>query len=183
MLKPLALALALALTLAVPASASGFWDWLTGGDGAEEASAQATLPPAEELQDTPEPMATLAPVPEAAIEDDGLVRVALMSLGAPEALDITVAGVYAVDGDPGFRFARGTRLSLTEGEGSVSLSVGGLTIDMGASLTLTRHRAADGEENGLYIDQSEKETLYAGDLTVNAGEGALHAVLKEIGAE
>ena len=177
--RAMALGLALALVLAMPASAGGFLDWLIGGEeAATEASARVTLPPAEALESTPEPVATLAPVPESTIADDGLLRVALMSLGAPKQLDITVEGVYAVDGDAGFRFERGARLSLYEGAGEVYLTVSGLTIDMGASLTLTRHAAGDGEENGLTIDQSEKDTLYAGDLTVTARDGALWATLK-----
>ena len=180
-----ALGLALALMLAMPASAAGLWDLLFGSDEAEEASAQVTLPPAEALATpeeaataTPAPMASLAPVPDAAIEDDGLLRVALMSMGTQEQLDITVAGVYALEGDPGFRFDRGARLALSVGEGSIYMAVSGLTIDMGPTLTLTRHKAAAGEENGLYIDQSEKETLYAGDLTVYCEEGGLRAVLE-----
>ena len=39
-------------------------------------------------------------------------------------------------------------------------------------------RAADGEENGLYIDESEKDTLYCGDLTVSTEGDGLRAVLK-----
>ena len=184
-----ALALVLALGLAMPACAGGFLDWLFGGDEAVEAAADAatvppavTLPPAEALASpTPEaePTATLAPVPDAAIEDDGLLRVGLMSLGNPEQLHLTLSGVYAVEGDAGFRFARGTELTLSEAEGNVYMYVGGLTLMMGSSMTLTRHRAAEGEENGLYIDESEKPTLYAGDLTVSVGEnGGLQAVLK-----
>ena len=190
--KAISLMLVLALC-GLPAGAAGFWDWLTGGDEAEEASTQVTLPPAEDVlaqggqatvppletvAPTPAPMATLAPIPAASIEDDGLVRVALQSLGAPGTLNLTLSGIYAVDGDPGFRFARGTRVALSEGDGRVYLAVGGLTIDMGTSVTLTRHRAGEGKENGIYIDESEKDALFAGDLTVSADNGALRAVLK-----
>ena len=51
--------------------------------------------------------------------------------------NLTLSGIYAVDGDPGFRFARGTRVALSEGDGRVYLAVGGLTLDMGTSVTLT----------------------------------------------
>ena len=191
----LALALILTLVLGLPARAGGFWDWLTGGDDdAAEAAVQVTLPPADALQPmdtlppeepivletpTPAPTATFAPIPDATIEDDGMLRVWLASLNAPQQLHLTLAGVYAVDGDPGFRFDRDARVALSGADGRVYLSVGGLTIDMGASMTLTRHRAADGAENGLYIDESEKDTLYAGDLTVSIDEAnGLRAVLK-----
>ncbi len=190
--RRLARAAAFAMTLillATPASAGGFMGWLFGGgDDAEAASASATLPPtmtlppAEALasptpEDTPAP--TPAPIPDATIEDDGLVRVALLSLNDPQQLHLTLSGVYAVDGDPGFRFARGTELTLSAAEGNVYMVVGGLTLNMGASITFTRHRAAEGEENGLMIEQSGRDTLYAGDLTVTAWEnGGLRAVLK-----
>lgn len=44
---------------------------------------------------------------------------------------------------------------------------------MGPSFTLTRSRAEDGNNtNGLYIHESERDALYAGDLKlVNSGQG------------
>ena len=195
--KTAALMLALMLATGAPARAAGLFDWLTGGPKATEAAAVVTLPPAEQLlpnetlppaetlapettfapEATPAPEVTLAPVPEAVIEDDGVLRVALASLSEPQQLHLTLAGVYAVDGDPGFRFDRDARVALSAVEGRVYLSVGGLTIDMGTSVTLTRHRAGEGEQNGLFIDESEKETLYCGDLRVSAEQDCLHPVL------
>ena len=175
-----ALALILALAMTMPASA-GLWSWLTGSDDAVEASSDATVPPAVTLPpaDALVPTATLAPVPRATVEDDGLVRVALVSLENPPQLHLKLSGVYAVEGDPGFRFDRDVELTLSEADGNVYMYIGGLTLSLGASATFTRHRAADGEVNGLYIEESEKETLYAGDLTVSAAEnGGLRAVLK-----
>ena len=99
------------------------------------------------------------------IEDDGVVRVYLKSLNAPEQLKLTLDGCYTVEHDAGFRFARGTHIALTDGGDSVWLTVGGLTLDMGASLTLTRQYDG-GEENGLRIAETGRDTLYAGDLRV-----------------
>jgi len=110
------------------------------------------------------------------IEDDGMLRVYLKSLGDPQALGLTLAGAYTVEGDKGFRFARDTEIALAADGGGVLLSVGGLTIDMGDSLTLTRH-ATDEPENGIYIHESEKDTLFEGDLTVTESGGTLHSVL------
>ena len=111
------------------------------------------------------------------IEDDGVVRVYLRSLNAPQQLTLTLDGLYTVEHDAGFRFARGTHIALAQGDGSVWLTVGGLTLDMGASLTLTRQYDG-GEENGLRIVETGRETLYAGDLTVSLEEsGGLRAVL------
>ena len=183
------LALALLLAQGAPARAAGLFDWLFGGgEEAVEAAAEVTLPPAEVLQlvtpepdPTPNPIpeATPAPIPDAAIEDDGMLRVELRSLDYPAQLHLTLAGVYAVEGDPGFRFDRDTRVALSAAGDNVYLAVGGLTLNMGASVTLTRHLAGDGAENGLYIDESEKEALYCGDLTVSvAAENALRSVLR-----
>ena len=112
-----------------------------------------------------------------AIEDDGMLRVYLKSLGDPASLGMTLAGSYTVEGDRGFRFARDTAIVLAADGESVLLSVGGLTIDMGPSLTLTRQAVTDGGENGIYIHESEKDTLYEGDLSVSVQDGGLRCIL------
>ena len=116
-------------------------------------------------------------VVDSAIEDDGVIRVYLSSLKAPESLNITLNGEYTVENDAGFRFDRGTQIVLSDGGKSVWMRVGGLTLDMGASLTLTRQKT-DEPENGMRISQTGRETLYEGDLTVSLEEnGGLRAVL------
>ena len=112
-----------------------------------------------------------------AIEDDGMLRVYLKSLGDPASLGMTLAGSYTVEGDRGFRFERDTAIVLAADGESVLLSVGGLTIDMGPSLTLTRQAVTDGGENGIYIHESEKDALYEGDLSVSVQDGGLHCIL------
>ena len=42
------------------------------------------------------------------IRDDGSLRVYLKSLARPDALGLTLDGIYTVESDAGFRFARGT---------------------------------------------------------------------------
>ena len=187
-----ALALALMLCLGTPARAAGLFDWLLGEPEATEVPAMAempeappavTLPPADLLFDTApteataEPTATPAPIPDATIEDDGMLRVLLRSLDGPRQLHLTLSGVYAVESDPGFRFDRDARVTLSAAEGKVYLAVGGLTIDMGPTLTLTRHRAPEGEENGIRIEETEGDTLYCGDLVVTAEGDMLQVVL------
>ena len=112
-----------------------------------------------------------------AIEDDGMLRVYLKSLGDPASLGMTLAGSYTVEGDRGFRFDRDTAIVLAADGESVLLSVGGLTIDMGPSLTLTRQAVTDGGENGIYIHESEKDALYEGDLSVSVQDGGLRCIL------
>ena len=179
----LALAAALALAMTAPASA-GVLGWLFGGDEEEAVEAAATVALTVDATPAPtvDPNATpfIPPqIPDSQLRDDGMLRVCLRSLGTAEQLNLTFAGVYAVDGDPGFRFERGTRACLSAADGCVYLSAGGLTINLGGSAAFTRHRAADGAENGIYIDESEKQTLYCGDLTVSADpDGGLRAVLE-----
>ena len=105
-----------------------------------------------------------------AIEDDGMLRVYLKSLSDPVNLTLTLAGVYTVEHDAGFRFDRDTQIVLSDGGDAIYLSVGGLTLNMGSSLTLTR-QASDAAENGMYIAESERDNLYVGDLTVTLSEG------------
>lgn len=115
---------------------------------------------------------------KSSIEDDGMLRVALTSLGDPQSLTLTLSGVYAVEGDAGFRFDRDTVVTLFQQSGEVWMTVGGLTLDFGKSVTLTRHAAEAGAENGVYIAESEKRALYAGDLTVSVHGGGLRPILK-----
>lgn len=160
--------------------ASGWDDWEAGLPGVTPSPASAGLRWYDEGGPTvePEPSPTPADLPESKIEDDGILRVSLRSLDAPQELNLTLDGIYAVEGDRGFRFDKGTRLTLTLMDGDVWLYVGGLNLDMGPSLTLTRHLDGWGEAGGIYIDEAEKSgNLYCGDLSVSAGTFGLQAIL------
>ena len=182
--RVLALVVALGVLTAAPASAAGLFDWLFGGgDEAVEASASAAPAgptPGPEITVDPDATPFVPPlIADSALRDDGMLRVLLRSLGAPEQLNLEFAGVYALEGDPGFRFERGARVCLSAADGCVYLSAGGLTVNLGASATFTRHRAGEGQQNGILIDESEKDALYCGDLTVSTyPEGGLRAMLK-----
>jgi len=135
-------------------------------------AAETTLPP-----ETPAPTATpwpaqAAPVTDSALEDDGLLRVRLLSLGARDKLTLSFAGRYSVEGNGGFRFEPGASVVLFALDDEVWLEAGGMMLSLGASVTLVRHEA-----DGLYIQESEKNTLYNGDLSVTAEKGALSATL------
>ena len=114
---------------------------------------------------------------ESSLTDDGMLRVWLRSLGAPERLTLTIAGPYTIEHDSGFRFDRDTQAVLAVSNGEIYMSVSGLTLRMGTSVTLTR-QATQQRINGLYIEESRvPENLFAGDLTVNVENGALRAIL------
>ncbi|MBR6008534.1 MAG: SpoIID/LytB domain-containing protein, partial [Clostridia bacterium] len=112
------------------------------------------------------------------IVDDGVIRVYLRSLGSPKALGLTLDGIYTVDGDAGFRFARGTEVTVAEDGGTLYLSAGGLTIDMGGAFTLKRHAAEDNSDpGGIYIHESEKDNLFKGDLRLSSDGRGISSVL------
>ena len=111
------------------------------------------------------------------IVDDGLLRVYLKSLEEPENLTITLKGCYTVENDPGFRFDDGSELVISAAGETIYLCIGGLTLDMGPAMTLTR-QASDAAEQGMYIAETEKENLYEGDLSVHIAEnGGLFPIL------
>ena len=122
-------------------------------------------------------MPALAEPMESKIRDDGMLRVYLRSLGDPQNLTLTLKGVYTIENDAGWRFEPDTKIVLSDGGDSIYLSAGGLTIAMGRRMTLTR-QASSSEEKGIYIAESEKKNLYAGDLTVILNEdGGLRPIL------
>ena len=122
------------------------------------------------------PFAVQSPPAAAASSDgSGEIRVLLRSLGTVNALQLTLAGSYTLDGDPGFRFDRGTVITVAASASSIYMRAGGLFIDMGATMTLTRHQA-DGE-NGIFIHGSQKDNLYRGHLSLSADNGNLVPVM------
>ena len=122
--------------------------------------------------------AVKAETASAAQTADGTLRVWLQSLGAVKALGLTLEGAYTVEGDRGFRFEPGTEIKLGANGGSIALEVGGATIDMGGGFTLTRHLDADGTAGGAYIHESEKDTLYCGDLVFSLRQdGCLRVIV------
>ncbi|MDR0896343.1 MAG: SpoIID/LytB domain-containing protein [Oscillospiraceae bacterium] len=132
---------------------------------------------AETVEPTPSPVVTPVPTPAPGGLADGRIRVRLESLGAPLALGMTLDGVYAVDGDRGFRFDKGTEIAIGIDGENIALKAGGATIDMGSGFTLTRHLDETGAAGGVYIHESERDTLYCGDVRVEVYGGALRVIV------
>lgn len=115
-------------------------------------------------------------IPASTFEDDGVVRVYLQSLGLPETLTLIIDGEYTLEHSAGFRFEQGAQIVLRGDEDRIWLCAGGLTLDMGPTLTLTRQKSASAQ-NGLRIVESGRDTLYSGDLTLTLQSGRLRPVL------
>ena len=108
-------------------------------------------------------------------DETGELRVHLKSLGEVYALNIQLSGSYSLNADPSFRFNEDASLRVSAVGDEVWLAAGGLTMNMGQSLTLTRH-PKDGE-NGMYIEGSPRGKLYCGSLRVTAEDGRIQPVL------
>lgn len=132
--------------------------------------------PVPEVTPTPDATDTAAatPAPTELPREDGTLRVLLTYPGEGlTEVDISLDGSYSIDGNAGFRFARGSKLHVFVSEGEPVLSYEGLTLHMGDGFELTRHMAAG--ENGLRI--GDVEGLYEGDLSITVRDGALRLVL------
>ena len=116
----------------------------------------------------------LAEVADSDLADDGVIRVKLASLGEPQSVHLTVSGVYALENNAGFRFERGAQIALLARDGDVWLSSGGMLLNLGGGVTLTRH-AGDGA-NGLYMEEFGPNLLN-GNLSVSAEGDRLTCIL------
>ena len=114
-------------------------------------------------------------VTDSAITDDGQVRVYLKSLGDLSGMQLTLSGEYRLG--ESMRFDRGTRLAFAAANGEIYLAAEGFVMKVGTEAVLTRCAGEDGGENGLYIYDSEKDTLYEGDLRILCDGDVLRCVL------
>ncbi len=166
--RPLAVALSLLLLLGISSTGRAFsWPW---SQPSEEVFAQDTPEP------TIAPSPTPAPVEPRSTDETALLRVFLKSLESPVALGITLTGPYSIENDSGFRFAANTDLSVAVDGGNLYLACGGLTLNMGTSLTLTR-AASDAPHTGLILHETGRENVYCGDLTLTIDGGAIQPVV------
>ena len=187
-MRKTAIGIILIALLLVPSSAlgQGLFGWLFGSPEPTPSPAPIVSPEPEitaEPEAVPEAEAVFpSPVPIFPVEtmdteENADIRVFLKSLGSVSALNIVTEGNYTVENDAGFRFDRGSSLLFAADNGNLYLSVGGLTLNMGASATLTRHAAPEGETNGLIVLEASEKNLYCGNLQLTAKEDAIEAVL------
>ena len=103
-------------------------------------------------------------------EDDGVLRVWLKSLNDPQTLNIILNAPYALEHNGAYRLSAGAQIALTNDSGDIWLESGGLSLNLGPAVTLTRQEAG----GGLFIDASN---LYRGDLSVIATATGLRPIL------
>ena len=110
-----------------------------------------------------------APLTVATSARSGMVRVYLSSMGNPTALDMTVTGSYTAEGAAKVTLSSGDKVhvSFSKSTGQMTMTVGGVTYDMGSEMHLRRHQTNG--MSGLSIDQSRiADNLYPGDLQLKA---------------
>ncbi len=112
---------------------------------------------------------------------NGMVRVRLASLSGYSTLNLTICGSYTVNGNTSRELKNGAKATVTfnQSAGSLSLTVGGQTTNMGASFKLRRHETTG--DNGIKIAQSRSaNNLYPGDFTFtvqgSAGAYSLYVI-------
>jgi len=186
--RPLAIVLMLALALGIASSGCAIsWPW---SRPAQETLNQTPVPTdllpavteaptpsagtATEAAAAPEP--TPAPIELRATNESALIRVLLKSLEAPVALGMTLTGPYSIENDSGFRIEADSYVSVAaEGE-NLYLGCGGMTINMGSSLTLTR-AASNDPYSGIVIYETGRENIYCGDLKLTNDHGVIMPVV------
>lgn len=107
--------------------------------------------------------------------ESGTLQVLLKSLGDVSSIRITLNGSYSLNENTGFRFDEKAVVKATAAGDEVWLDCGGIMLNMGESVTLTRHQKSG--LNGLYIEGSQRGKLYCGSLRLSAASGVLRVVL------
>ena len=103
----------------------------------------------------------------------GMVRVCLSSLGNPSLLQLTVHGVYSVNGSASRVLSSGASATVrfNSTTGKLTLTAGGTTTDMGGGFQLRRHQSS--VESGIKIAQGRvSKNLYPADFTFTVRSGS-----------
>ena len=111
-------------------------------------------------------------LPAQAEKNTGMVRVLLTRLNLTNRMEIALDGSYTLNE---LSFQRGSKLTVAISGGKLMVYYEGMALDAGKQLTLVRHAAENGKENGLRINGAYE--LHPGDLVVSIRDGQLRAVL------
>jgi hypothetical protein len=115
-------------------------------------------------------------IPAAKGDEPAAIRVMLTRLAAPQRLDITLNGLYSAQlGETELVFGRGADIAVLLIDGRMYLYYADMRIDAGTALTLARHPAEDGLENGLRF--ANNAAVYEGDLRLTVADGKMRPLL------
>ncbi len=105
------------------------------------------------------------------------VRVLLRRLGLTDRADLTLDGVYTVEGEKELQmiFPRGSQITIQIRQGVLYLYYAGMNLRAGKALTLTRHAVAEGDAGGLRFEKGGN--LYPGSLALTINDGILRPIL------
>ena len=108
----------------------------------------------------------------AAEKTSGVVRVLLTRLKLTDQVEISLDGSYTL-GD--LAFQRGSHLTVACLKNELYVYYEGMSVKLGKQLTLVRHEAEDGLENGVRFNGAYE--LHPGDVKLTAVDGRIRAVL------
>lgn len=114
------------------------------------------------------------PVAARAAELDGTLRVRLARLGAPSEITLAADCDYALTGDPSVRIPSGTAMTLSAGNGRLTLTVSGQSVRLGGSVLLMRQGTG---HTGLTFLSPALSNRFCGDLALAASGDAISAAL------
>lgn len=106
----------------------------------------------------------------------GTVRVYLSSIASNTSVDLTIDGSYSIGGDTSRAIARGTKATVKNSGGTLTLTLNGQTQTMGSRFKLRRHQTSG--ENGVRIAQARYPgSLYPGDIEFIAKGGNVQVIV------
>lgn len=107
-------------------------------------------------------------------ESDGMIRVRLTRLGAPESITLAVDCEYYLAADPTVRIASGETATITAGANGLALESGGKKVALGDTARLMRAQTGN---RGIRFLQPELSNRFCGDLGLSASGGVISAIL------
>ncbi len=111
-------------------------------------------------------------MPAKAEKETGLVRVLLTRLKLTNQADIALDGSYTLND---LAFQRGSHLTVLCEKNTLYVYYGGMSLNAGKTLILTRHETRDGLENGVRFNGAYE--LHPGSIHLSIANGFLQAVL------
>ena len=107
-------------------------------------------------------------------ESDGMIRVKLTRIGAPNAIKLSADCDYYLAADPTVRVPAGQELTVSADGSTLELRFGKQRVSLEDGARLMRSRAGDA---GLRFIQPELSNRFCGDLGLTASDGVISAIL------